>query len=930
MQDSPRPGNTLKLWTGFGVIWLCCSTFYFWLIDFQISAPVPTGYYGHQTEAFLSGQLHLKIPPHPMLAELENPYHGDQNRPYRILDLSYYKGKYYSYFGIGPIVGLTLPWRLITGTYLTEPGATAVLASACGLASALVLLFLRKIFHPRLPAPVVLAAYVTMLLGGFAASHLTGGINPGTVAQQAATLCLLLAFLFLLHALQGPRPGGSLAWLSLACGAAVACRPSFVPITVMIPVAFLFLHVKRRLPLRTLLICGALPISAIAFGLCWYNYLRFASVIEFGNRYQLTDLDTRNVALIAPDYFRQRWLDLILKPVLFSRYFPFIAHQNDLHPIGLVWACPVFLLSIGTFFGWRRPPALRIAEAALLVSFLGIFCFLAAYRFFLFHYEIDFFVPGILAGLLGWFALLHHFQHRTGAFFLVACLGTALCAFSVFTSMGYTLALTRVDQKMPGVTRGFNALVHRVDGFRNVGYGTLKLRLKLPGNPRSQREPLVTTGRNAHDVCYVVYEPESRIRIGLFHAGAGGPLSEPIAIDPQSVQELDLQLGSFLPPPAHPFFDNWTPEAVRMARNLLRVSLNGQIVVQGNLNFHASSPDRVHIGKNDALVDVSAPQFTGEILSTEWQPARPGEWTAFQPIETGAARATLRLPASVRNTGVDPLLSLGDPGRADLIFVRYLPDGHIALGIDHWGEMHQSLPIKVTTGELHELIVVANGLGTPATATDHFALILNGKTVLRLNLRTHLTAPNKVFWGWNACESSVSSPVFGGTILAVEPVVPPSGEDILTITSPGVVNLGLRFQRAAIGRSLPLIVSGSPGAADFLYVQVVDENHVRFGFDHWGIGGRQSELIPVDLSQNQQVEIIFGALFVINSPSHPEAGKYEVRLNGQTVLSGESPFHPTDFSRIYIAQNPIGGSTTGTEFLGEILSCDLLELKPRE
>ncbi|HEX2100287.1 MAG TPA: hypothetical protein VHF69_06480, partial [Candidatus Synoicihabitans sp.] len=36
----------------------------------------PVGYYGLLTEAFLGGQLHLKIPTDPKLLELENPYIG--------------------------------------------------------------------------------------------------------------------------------------------------------------------------------------------------------------------------------------------------------------------------------------------------------------------------------------------------------------------------------------------------------------------------------------------------------------------------------------------------------------------------------------------------------------------------------------------------------------------------------------------------------------------------------------------------------------------------------------------------------------------------------------------------------------------------------------------------------------------------------------
>src|SRR5580658_4352592 len=60
----------------------------------------PSDYYGLATDALLSGQTALKLEPRPELKALSNPYAGSLNQPYRAIDLSYFKGRYYFYWGL--------------------------------------------------------------------------------------------------------------------------------------------------------------------------------------------------------------------------------------------------------------------------------------------------------------------------------------------------------------------------------------------------------------------------------------------------------------------------------------------------------------------------------------------------------------------------------------------------------------------------------------------------------------------------------------------------------------------------------------------------------------------------------------------------------------------------------------------------------------
>ena len=89
----------------------------------SLTSVTPPGYYGLLTEALTAGQVNLRIIPDPEFLRLADPYAGPQgtNRPH---DMTFYRGKFYLYYGITPALILMVPWRLTTGTYLTEVAAS--------------------------------------------------------------------------------------------------------------------------------------------------------------------------------------------------------------------------------------------------------------------------------------------------------------------------------------------------------------------------------------------------------------------------------------------------------------------------------------------------------------------------------------------------------------------------------------------------------------------------------------------------------------------------------------------------------------------------------------------------------------------------------------------------------------------------------------
>jgi hypothetical protein len=86
-------------------------------------------------QGFRAGQLHLKKETPARLAELSDPYTPSPMRPVGVMDLSYYKGKLYLYFGATPAVVLFWPWVALTGKYLSTKAAVVLFCAAGFVAS---------------------------------------------------------------------------------------------------------------------------------------------------------------------------------------------------------------------------------------------------------------------------------------------------------------------------------------------------------------------------------------------------------------------------------------------------------------------------------------------------------------------------------------------------------------------------------------------------------------------------------------------------------------------------------------------------------------------------------------------------------------------------------------------------------------------------
>ena len=144
-----------------------------WVSMYDQTGAVSTGWQnerGNQitqeiVDAFRAGQVHLLAEPSQELLEMENPYDWSARSALGVSakwDHLLFEGKYYSYYGIAPVLLLYLPYNLLTGYYF--PVAESILLFG-GLGMIfLTLLFLEfaKLFGKKIPNSMLIATLVIL------------------------------------------------------------------------------------------------------------------------------------------------------------------------------------------------------------------------------------------------------------------------------------------------------------------------------------------------------------------------------------------------------------------------------------------------------------------------------------------------------------------------------------------------------------------------------------------------------------------------------------------------------------------------------------------------------------------------------------------------------------------------------------------------
>jgi hypothetical protein len=289
-------------------------------------------YYNLLVQGFQSGQLNMKINTPPEFARLADPYDNrthnwDSGYWTNKVDTSYYKGKFYLYFGVTPALTLFWPCAALTGHYLPDRYAFAIFFALGFLVMWGILCAVRRRYFPEMRfgtfAPGIFIVGLAISLTQ------SGSINDVTKVSGFTFIMLALAGIWL--ALHWPaRRTWCLLFASLSYGLAVGARPSllFGAIILLIPVLQTCFGAPIAAPRRqiaTSFLSAIIPITLIGLGLMAYNDLRFDSPFEFGRRYQLTfDYESTTSKQLSLHYL---WFNIryyFLEPMRVGAHFPFL------------------------------------------------------------------------------------------------------------------------------------------------------------------------------------------------------------------------------------------------------------------------------------------------------------------------------------------------------------------------------------------------------------------------------------------------------------------------------------------------------------------------------------------------------------------------------------------------------------------------------
>ncbi len=380
-------------------------------------------YYNLLVQGFRAGQLSLNKEVPPGLAQLADPYDPTANVPYqsapcRMLDLSYYNGRLFLYWGVTPALVLFWPFVALTGRYLFHSQAVMVFCGIGFLASVGLLRGLWRRYFAEVSVWVVAAC--ALMLG--LATGLPVILARSQVYEVPVSCGYMLTMLALggiwraLHEPESRKRSGWLMAASVAYGLAVGSRPSllFGAVILLMPVVHAWPEWRR---VWRLLVAATGPIILIGLGLMLYNSRRFDSPLEFGLRYQLAPFHPQQYFSLRYLWFNFRVY--FLQPARWSNHFPFVhdiaapplpAGYGSLQtPFGVLANIPLVWLAVAVPLAWQSRSGQAASNLRWFLTAVALLFGICAvtldlYLYASWRYEVDF-LPALLllavVGILG-------------------------------------------------------------------------------------------------------------------------------------------------------------------------------------------------------------------------------------------------------------------------------------------------------------------------------------------------------------------------------------------------------------------------------------------------------------------------------------------------------------------------------------------------
>ncbi len=798
----PRPPVSIRASAGSGrslalllLLLICATGLRLWLPRSLHTAwltSVAVEPYQELTKGIMAGNLSLPRVPDQRLVALANPYDPEQNAPYRVANLSYFKGRYYLYLGIAPVLTLFVPVHWLTGLFLTQRAAIAVFCGLGSTAGIWLLWFVRRRWLTNCSLPTVLACGCAWLFADGYWVVLGSGSTANGVAIAGAYGFGMIGLAACAVGMARTRGWPWLAVGGFCFGLTVASRPNYLFAAVAL-VFFMAIGpgaedspasgVRRKLKFWSL----ALPLTFASALVLAYNLARFGQPWEFGQSYMLGEW---NQTRLPPFGIGSALLSLkcyLWRPDRLSAAFPFLRSPDEFATGVLCNAPWVWLTPIA---GWAWITSPRSSSVRCLAS--GALAWTATNLL-----TLIFLPSGDLSGRLNSANSRYTFDFQP-ALMLFVCLGAMMASdrlsgrgssrrilslgLSILAFLSVLAAVSLQFQPLPPESyRAFAGIMNQptllYERWTGQGYGPIAFDVTFPDRPTIENDPLVDTGQHgASDLIYVQYLDVDHVRFGLAREGAAGPIGPPVAISHRAAHRMEIWMGSLLPPAGDPAMAQLSDAAASILKRRVRVVLDGRTVLDDLVNCHSATPREVWVGSCPVTPGFTGSRFQGRLGSTVRLPIRLPTAEIPPPVY-GDLALEVRFPANDPSTP-EPLVATGIAGAADVVYLKYLSADRIQIGYDHWGYPGVlSPPLPIDRASSHRIVVRLSSLhapagppaaGQPGAATyPADGVALDGREVLAFAASAYPSSPYDVAICRNPIGASTCGYAFSGQIIRV-------------------------------------------------------------------------------------------------------------------------------------------------------------------
>ena len=451
-----------------------------------------------------------------------------------------------------------------------------------------------------------------------------------------------------------------------------------------------------------------------------------------------------------------------------------------------------------------------------------------------------------------------------------------------------TVAETRLDEverESPGPAAFEIRDVEMDDGenWHTVAPEVVRVQMavRFGTGPVDSQEPLITTGETAAgDFIYIRRVSDTQVAFGFDHWGFGGPAREMIEVDPDTYYTISAEMD--------------------YNRNHVTVSVDDEVVLECSCPLYTTRLDQLSVGENLIGGTTVGPEFHGEIqvIRTEGL-GRIRVASVVGKVAHSYWDALLNVHFGTGPLGSqEPLITTGQTGAGDFIYIRRVSDTEVAFGFDHWGS-------RARIGETIE--VDPDTYYTISAKMDYdkneVAVLMNDQVVLQCDSPLYRTGMDQLSVGENLIGGTTVGPEFHGAIQVIR-----IGYGVRESWR---ARMQVRFGKGpGYGRGvLEITKEGDEGSA--IFVERLSDNKVAFGLADWDSTGSvisMGEGVRIDPRRFYQVEVDLDE----------REGRVEVLVDGTSVFQGELKVTEADWYQVTNAHNRVDVSGDLWMFRGEI------------